>query len=346
MRYQPKQELFVVQFAYDPEGERNRWYRLPMLHDNEQPTRINFNKLIVTEHHRVPGEWDNADVEPQYDGYLLKDEQGEPFSNQFPRASYGQTSDEGNRRFSLRLDSVEAYHEKEKANPRIAFEYHLLTSVMESMEKGIKQLSNIVDTVAEPEERKVRASEKLVELVTLRDRIYREFKEQYPQYELAIKQPETDFEVELSIFDVEIKKTYTSEEAVKLDHQDLVREVGQYRELTISLPGGNGLYIRQDSGKYLLMGMSEPEEVKNLQVGYLEKLSDHIWHVHGLEYFDPVDVDFAVCALMERVCGTTPEKISTVNDGNEECGSLERIYQTAQAAKAALAKAKETTVAQ
>lgn len=53
-------------------------------------SKLFFNELTVTEHHRVPGEWSD-DV--QYDGFILNDSEGRVWHNQYPRASYGQISD-------------------------------------------------------------------------------------------------------------------------------------------------------------------------------------------------------------------------------------------------------------
>lgn len=61
---------------------------------------IRFHQLTITEHHRVPGEWDDK---PQYDGFIAVDAAGNRWENQFPRASYGQTSDYADGDFQLAM---------------------------------------------------------------------------------------------------------------------------------------------------------------------------------------------------------------------------------------------------
>lgn len=50
---------------------------------------IQFRKLTVTEHHRVRGEYDSNDAVPNYDGYVLTDEKGTVWHNQYPYAKLG-----------------------------------------------------------------------------------------------------------------------------------------------------------------------------------------------------------------------------------------------------------------
>lgn len=73
----------------------------PFLYGKEDyPTLIDVVELTVTEHHKVA--WDqDPKGEKKYDGYLLKDNKGRIWSNQYPRVSYSQVSDAGDREFSL-----------------------------------------------------------------------------------------------------------------------------------------------------------------------------------------------------------------------------------------------------
>lgn len=51
--------------------------------------------LTITEHHKVA--WDqDPNSEAKYDGFLAVDEDGQPWGNQYPKASYGQLSDQAN----------------------------------------------------------------------------------------------------------------------------------------------------------------------------------------------------------------------------------------------------------
>lgn len=61
-----------------------------------------FKEFEVVEHHKVHLDYDGDDkAEPTCDGYILKDEFGILYTNQFPRASYGQMSDRGNYIFTI-----------------------------------------------------------------------------------------------------------------------------------------------------------------------------------------------------------------------------------------------------
>jgi len=61
---------------------------------------IYFQELTVAEHHKVAGEWSN---EKEYDGFILKDNQDRVWHNQYPKASYGQTSGEADGNFDSTL---------------------------------------------------------------------------------------------------------------------------------------------------------------------------------------------------------------------------------------------------
>lgn len=323
MRYQVKQELFVVHFGHEGAGEIGRWYRQPMLWDNTQPVSITFNKLVVTEHHKVQGEYDEKGAEPKYDGYLLQDQEGNLFSNQYPRASYGQTSDEGNRRFSLRLTGREEYDEKIKTNPNIVFEYHLLTSILELIESALYKFGEIKPTACDAD--KAHALEKGAALAILRDRIYKQFKEEYPQYELIAKPPEDELFKDIGHVDVNVKKTLTMKEAFTASAKQLEDDLIQYKELNIICPNGDYLYVEQTKGTYLLD--NEQREVKTLQVCYLEQSGTDMFDVNGTEYFCPEDTLLAVLALNKRLASTAPEKPSGYG------GSLEEVWLDIRAAQ-------------
>jgi hypothetical protein len=49
--------------------------------------------LKCTEHHKVPGEWDDKKV---HDGFVFKSEDGKEYYNQYPIAVYGQLDDSNN----------------------------------------------------------------------------------------------------------------------------------------------------------------------------------------------------------------------------------------------------------
>ncbi len=70
-------------------------------------SKIQFNELTITEHHKVSGEWSD---EKEYDGFKAVDKNGLTYSNQYPIASYGQLTDNKNHEFEL--DLVEETYEK------------------------------------------------------------------------------------------------------------------------------------------------------------------------------------------------------------------------------------------
>lgn len=54
---------------------------------------VQFRELTFVEHHMVQGEYDSKDMPPAYDGYILSDEKGGVWHNQYPYAQLGgQTS--------------------------------------------------------------------------------------------------------------------------------------------------------------------------------------------------------------------------------------------------------------
>lgn len=68
-----------------------------------------FKVFTVTEHHRVPNEYDDKN-ELTCDGYVLRATDGKEtdrnWHNQYPRASYGQLSDTGNGIFTLNAEGA------------------------------------------------------------------------------------------------------------------------------------------------------------------------------------------------------------------------------------------------
>lgn len=172
MRFELNQILFGV-FFFKQAERPFPFYSTPLLYDDNMPDSIHFVRLEVTEHQKVLGEWDAKDSVPQYDGYKLIDDDGNLYFNQFPRASYGQTSDEGNRRFNLdRASRTEDFR---------PLSYHLLTDTLSNIYKGIEDLSEI----KEGEERYDTCVAKKAQLEELAAKIVKEFHETYPEYELT-----------------------------------------------------------------------------------------------------------------------------------------------------------------
>lgn len=181
MRYDLQQTLFVVQFDFDLiHSEIKRLiFRQPMLHDSVFPTKCNFNLLTVTEHHKVRNEWQDAKEEPKCDGFVLSDASGKRFTNQYPTASYGQTTDTGDRRFCLDIAEDGKFGAYFAENPDAIFEYHLLSDLLENIQRGIEGLR--------VPERGEEGKNKANELEKLYNFIVAAFKEAYPEYTLEMK---------------------------------------------------------------------------------------------------------------------------------------------------------------
>lgn len=58
-----------------------------------------FTELTVVEHHRVSSDWDTSG-KLEHHGYVLNDECGNVWHNQYPKACYSQTSDQANAIFT------------------------------------------------------------------------------------------------------------------------------------------------------------------------------------------------------------------------------------------------------
>lgn len=161
-RYSIGEVLYAVCFEY--KNRRNRFSTSPpfIWGDAETPAAIHFVKLTVTAHHRVPGDWDD---EIKYDGYELVDDKGQVYTNQYPRASYGQLSDEGDRRFWLK---------SEKGVPDdLPKDFGLVREFWRNMEDGLKE---------------VRLPEDLRALLTpFRERFLSEFEAAFPGKTLGLK---------------------------------------------------------------------------------------------------------------------------------------------------------------
>ena len=163
MRYEVNQKLFAINFSY-PGNFNYGLYTQPLLNNDIAPSEINFIELQVTEHHKVPNSWGNVN-DKDCDGYLLKDADGNPFVNQYPTASYGQTTDTGDRRFRRRIELEE---QLVKGGP---YEYHLLSDVLSEFYKGIDDLGKHGTALA---------MELRGKLEKLRDRIEEDFVLKYP----------------------------------------------------------------------------------------------------------------------------------------------------------------------
>lgn len=86
MRYTLKEEVIFIHVDYTPASLRFSSKYYPW---EDKLNNITLSKLTCTEHHRVPGEWDD---EIKYDGFIFTDQNNQRWNNQYPRAAYSQTS--------------------------------------------------------------------------------------------------------------------------------------------------------------------------------------------------------------------------------------------------------------
>ena len=132
-RYSVGEEIYACVFVYNDRISTSQPY---MMWSNETPTDIKFIKLTVKEHHKVPGEWDD---EVKYDGYILAADDGTIFTNQYPRAEYGQVSDHGDRIFNIDFrGKTEADFKAMFDNEaKVPYEYVLIHEVFTPMFKAV-----------------------------------------------------------------------------------------------------------------------------------------------------------------------------------------------------------------
>ena len=133
MRYTLGQKLYGVHFVTASlvnDAFSNQWYSKSYLHTEDPVVKITLVELEVKEHHKVPYKFD-TDNKLDYDGYLLQDEKGRLWSNQYPRASYGQISCIGDYRFSRYYPSFAEF--MKTADKGGILECHLLTDSVEEV---------------------------------------------------------------------------------------------------------------------------------------------------------------------------------------------------------------------
>lgn len=132
-RYSIGEEIYACVFVYGDRISTNQPY---MMWSNETPTDIKFIKLTIKEHHKVPGDYDE---EIKYDGYILAADDGTIFTNQYPRASYGQVSDRGDRIFHIdfRGKTEEDFKKMVDNEVKVPHEYVIINEVFTPMVRAV-----------------------------------------------------------------------------------------------------------------------------------------------------------------------------------------------------------------
>lgn len=140
MRFQVNEVLPVIALVHKSDRVGINFFfgaYLPWIPSRSVIERIEFEHLTVTEHHRVRSEWDEKEAEPKYDGYVLKSAKGEIWHNQYPYASYGQTSDASDRRFNRYCGGSDATRSWLDANPSGIAQYRSLSCYLQDLKRGI-----------------------------------------------------------------------------------------------------------------------------------------------------------------------------------------------------------------
>lgn len=315
MRFQPTQVLFAVQFTHarDLNAENIGMFSQPLLYSDEMPSKINFTKLMVTEHHKVYDTYDEKrEKPPECDGYILTDTEGRLWSNQYPTASYGQMSDEGNRRFhrhSTTKEGEEALVAELRKERGSFYECHLLSAVLEKIMKGIKDLSEMSDDkIAEGQKEAV--VRKLGLLKQLQEQIVAQFKEAYPEHRLTQCWKKLWAGGKKDWPNVTIYRVVPFDEVHQLSVEQIAMEVTANDKLEIEYAGGDLLCIRDTIEDYQIHG--ETTAVQALEVLFLEKTEEvsedgkSVYFARQTELFDPEAIVTAATCLLRRAASEKP----------------------------------------
>lgn len=295
MRFQPNQILFAVHFGHNKDLPKTYgFFSMPMMFNNVEPDDINFIKLTVTEHHKVPNVYD-PEKKPECDGYLLKDETGRVFANQYPLASYGQISDEGNRRFGVHITEKGMLDKLQAENQKAIFEGHLLSDVLERIQRGIKELKEVTGDNA------AHCHEKAGLLEKLYDRIVKEFSEKYPDYQLNMAwKPLMKSTVMWP--DITIYKRIPVKKADGMSKEDTLKDFKGDGRFEAEYIDGSLLVIEQAEGTYYIDNATT--EVKTINVFFAEKCEEDgkpVFFVHQTEYFPRSWAETAVECFIKRL---------------------------------------------
>jgi hypothetical protein len=149
MRYNVGEKLYVVNFAFHgQEPEENALYQSPYLRGlMPRISQIRLNQLTVEEHHKVPYIHD-PEQKLEHDGYILKDDSGQVFYNQYPSSHYGQFSDHMDYRFRMKDpdtdEAREAYVNDMELNDPLPHEYMLLEQFLKELRRGITAVFDVI----------------------------------------------------------------------------------------------------------------------------------------------------------------------------------------------------------
>lgn len=100
---------------------------------------LDLRVLTVTEHHKVPNAHDPKG-HATCDGFLLKDEKGVVWANQYPVASYGQMSDDASYYFNEFFSPDQNYDVLEDGRLRY---FEDVTATIARINRGVKHLEKL-----------------------------------------------------------------------------------------------------------------------------------------------------------------------------------------------------------
>lgn len=138
MRFQLNEILPVIHLRFDTSGKLHCTFRPYYPWSGHTVTKIQFDHLTVTEHHRVCDSYAAENSEPNCDGFVLKSGDN-VWHNQYPTASYGQTSDAADRMFIRRIDPDTCLTQWLEENPNTAVTVRSLSDYLTEVKRGIYQ---------------------------------------------------------------------------------------------------------------------------------------------------------------------------------------------------------------
>lgn len=328
MRYVENQELFGVQFTHATFSQYpGLQFVQPLMHNDEQPTAINFDKFTVTKHAKVPNEH-AGEGDLSCDGYILRDQNDVVFANQYPIASYGQLSNEGDRRFFMHLPEKQDFENQLEKNANTVFEYHLFNEVLERILRGIVDLDAIpLDATAEPQ--KTRIVTKLAGLKILRDRLVDQFQREYPDYRLVLQLENNPKRVHYGKYRVRIFRQIPVAVAKDLTLTDVVQAIQNDHGLIVSYP--NGYYLSVSEGSSDITGYGETFHAEELRVSYYhigEEFNPKIFNEETDERFDIRQVFCAAECFLKRLQADHPKTLTDKSGTPDQFAQLQKIRMT------------------
>lgn len=183
MRYEINKQypFLIIQFArvfVDAEGRRDpskrsefkqdvvTFYPFPTPPFEDELIGVHVSMLTCKEHHRVPNAWDSQN-RLDNDGFIFEDDAGRVWYNQYPRASYGQMSDEADRRVWMHVVDNEAA--KAAIDNGAVYEMELATNRLCEIRRAVWQFAGNTPKwqtqPAQVDEPKLIAMQKLFDIV-------------------------------------------------------------------------------------------------------------------------------------------------------------------------------------